>query len=106
MKADDGSNNDRPQKSKASAKELSEGRYVEDEAISQNAPLGAANAMRNVALEYDAKNLRKMFAVITKEGETTSYLPRESEATKQDNDKRSLSRMMWWTSYNANVVAL
>ena len=64
VKADDGSNHYWPKKSKATAKELSEGRYVEDEAISQNAPLVPANAMRNVAPEYDAKNKRKMFAVI------------------------------------------
>ncbi|NEQ35260.1 MAG: hypothetical protein F6K40_02640 [Okeania sp. SIO3I5] len=86
VKADDGSNHYWPKKSKASAKEFSEGRYVEDEAISQNAPLGPANAMSNVAPEYDAKNKRKMFAVITKEGDT-SYLPRKSKATKEEKDQ-------------------
>ncbi|MDJ0595619.1 MAG: hypothetical protein QNJ72_37490 [Pleurocapsa sp. MO_226.B13] len=82
-KAEDGSTQYLPKKSQATAKELSEGRYVEDEAISQTAPLGPANAMSNAAPEFDAEHKRKIFAVITKDGDT-SYLPRKSEATTQE----------------------
>ena len=56
---------------------------MEDEAISQNAPLGPANAMRNIEPKADADKNRKIFAAYTKEGETR-YLPRESEATSQE----------------------
>ncbi|MEM9483888.1 MAG: hypothetical protein AAGA83_09385 [Cyanobacteria bacterium P01_F01_bin.116] len=83
VKADDGSTQYWPKKSQATAKELSEGQYVEDEAISQNAPLGPVNAMSNAAPKFDAENKRKIFAVITKVGDT-QYLPRESEATSQE----------------------
>ncbi|MBE7383699.1 MAG: hypothetical protein F6J95_020050 [Leptolyngbya sp. SIO1E4] len=83
VKAEDGSTQYWPKKSQATAKELSEGRYVEDEALSQNAPLGPANAMSNAAPKFDAENNRKIFAVITKEGDTR-YLPQKSEATSQE----------------------
>ncbi|MGD1804799.1 hypothetical protein ACP6PL_05065 [Dapis sp. BLCC M126] len=83
VKADNGSIQYLPKKSKATAKEFSEGLYVEDEAISQNAPLGPANAMSNIAPKFDSQKNRKIFAVITKDGETR-YLPRESEATSQE----------------------
>ncbi len=76
---------------------------MEDEAISRNAPLGPANAMRNAAPEYDAKNNRKIFAVITKEGET-SYLPRESEATKPEKGKGLFIPVHLVTTMKANVV--
>ncbi len=82
-KAEDGSTVYLPKKSQARAKELSEGRYVEDEAISQNAPLGPANAMGNIEPKFDADNNRKIFAVLTKDG-NRGYLPRESEATSQE----------------------
>ena len=82
-KADDGSTQYLPKKSQATAKELSEGQYVEEEWISENAPLGPANAMSNAAPKFDAEHKRKIFAVITKDGDT-NYLPRKSEATTQE----------------------
>ena len=83
VKTVDGNTQYWPKKSRATAKELSEGRYVEDEAISQTAPLGPANAMSNATPKFDVKNNRKIFAAIAKEGDT-QYLPRESEATSQE----------------------
>ena len=73
-KAEDGSTLYWPKKSQATAKELSEGRYVEDGAISQNAPLGPANAMRNIEPKFDADHKRKIFAVLTKDGDTRNLL--------------------------------
>ncbi|MDV3348293.1 hypothetical protein QGP82_06300 [Leptothoe sp. LEGE 181152] len=84
--ADDGSTQYWPKQSQATAKELSEGRYVEDGAISQTVPLGPANAMRNDAPRFDIKHNRKIFAVITKEGETR-YVPRKSEATDEEREQ-------------------
>ncbi|WP_143727673.1 hypothetical protein [Moorena bouillonii] len=83
VKADDGSTVYLPKKSQATAKELLEGEYVEDEAISQNAPLGPGNAMTNAAPKFDTDNNRKIFAVKDKDGNTT-YLPRKSKATSQE----------------------
>ncbi|NEO78819.1 hypothetical protein [Moorena sp. SIO4G3] len=83
VKADDGSTQYWPKKSQATAKELSEGQYVPDVWISQNAPLGPGNAMTNAAPKFDIDNNRKIFAVITKDGNTT-YLPRKSKATSEE----------------------
>ncbi|NEZ65382.1 hypothetical protein D0962_21850 [Leptolyngbyaceae cyanobacterium CCMR0082] len=81
--ADDGSTQYWPKQSQATAKERSEGRYVEDGAISLTVPLGPVNAMRNDAPKFDVKHNRKIFAVITKEGETR-YVPRQGEATAEE----------------------
>ncbi len=83
VKADDGSTVYFPKKSQATAKELSEGQYVPDVWISQNAPLGPGNAMTNAAPKFDIDNNRKIFAVKDKDGNTT-YLPRKSKATSEE----------------------
>nr|VFK63834.1 MAG: hypothetical protein BECKUNK1418G_GA0071005_10385 [Candidatus Kentron sp. UNK]VFK70944.1 MAG: hypothetical protein BECKUNK1418H_GA0071006_10445 [Candidatus Kentron sp. UNK] len=69
-----------PKKSEATARELKDGRYVADNAISQKAPLGAANAMTNKKPKYDLFKGRKVYAVVTGDGKTR-YLPRESDAS-------------------------
>ncbi|NEP33135.1 hypothetical protein [Moorena sp. SIO3B2] len=86
VKADDGSTVYLPKKSQATAKELSEGQYVPDVWISQNAPLGPANAMTNAAPKFDIDNNRKIFAVKDKDGNTT-YLPRKSKATSEEKTR-------------------
>ncbi|MDV3348295.1 hypothetical protein QGP82_06310 [Leptothoe sp. LEGE 181152] len=68
------------------ARERSEGHYVEDGAISQTVPLGPANAMRNDAPKFDTKHNRKIFAVITKAGETDNA-PKKSEAAAEEKDQ-------------------
>ena len=67
-----------PKKSEATAFELSQGRYINDDDISAQAPVGAVNAMSNRPPRYDIGRSRQVFAVDTPEG--TRYLPRESEA--------------------------
>ncbi|AOX01246.1 hypothetical protein BJP34_18980 [Moorena producens PAL-8-15-08-1] len=86
VKADDGSTQYWPKKSQATAKELSEGQYVPDVWISQNAPLGPGNAMTNAAPRFDIDNNRKIFAVKDKDGNTT-YLPRKSKATSKEKTR-------------------
>lgn len=68
-----------PQKSEATALELSRGKYIDDDAISRKAPLGTANAMSPLSPTYDLGKGRQVYAVKTPAGKTLR-LPRESEA--------------------------
>ncbi len=68
-----------PKRSEATALELSQGRYVDDEDVSAKAPLGAENAMSNLPSKYDVGKGRKVYAVKTPDGKTI-YLPREGDA--------------------------
>ncbi len=72
-----------PKKSDATAEELASGFYVEDDAISSKAPLGAAYAMSNNAPRYDIGTGRKLYGVIIPDGKTP-YLPLESEASDRE----------------------
>ena len=72
-----------PKWSQATARELASGRYVPDDAIRQNVPLGPGNAMSSAAPRFDVESDRKVFAVTTPAGETR-YLPRESQATTRE----------------------
>ena len=78
--AADGRTDYLPRKSEATALELSQGRYVDDEDISAQAPLGEATAMSNRPPRYDLGKGRKVYAVKTPAGETV-YLPRQGEAS-------------------------
>jgi len=79
----DGSTEYLPKRSEATAVELSQGRYVNDEKVSAKSPLGAENAMSNLPSKYDLGKGRKVYAVNTPEGKTI-YLPREGEANGQE----------------------
>ncbi|MEM9003401.1 MAG: hypothetical protein AAGE59_07745 [Cyanobacteria bacterium P01_F01_bin.86] len=83
-KAADGTVEYLPKQSDANAFELSQGRYVDDAAISAQAPLGATNAMSNRSPRYDIGKGRQVYAVETVDDagkRQTRYLPRESDAT-------------------------
>ena len=68
-----------PKKSEATALELNQGRYINDEDVSAKAPLGAENAMSDRPPKYDLGKERKVYAVNTPDGKTIN-LPREGEA--------------------------
>jgi len=72
-----------PKKGDATAEELAAGLYVEDDAISSKAPLGAANAMSNKPPTFDIGKGRKLYGVTTPDGKTR-YLPMESEASDRE----------------------
>ena len=69
-----------PKKKNATAEELAAGFYVEDDAISSKAPLGAANAMSNKPPRFDIGKGRKLYGVTTPDGKIR-YLPAESDAS-------------------------
>ncbi|MEP0914607.1 hypothetical protein NDI45_27275 [Leptolyngbya sp. GB1-A1] len=75
----DGSTEYLPKKSEATALELNQGRYLNDEDVTAKAPLGAENAMSDRPPKYDLGKGRKVYPVNTPEGKTI-YLPRKGEA--------------------------
>lgn len=87
----DGTREYLPKQSEATALELSQGRYVNDDDVSAKAPLGTENAMSDRPPKYDLGKGRKVYAVKvpssdkTKPGDTTKfdtiYLPREGDAS-------------------------
>ncbi|GAB4384354.1 MAG: hypothetical protein Kow00121_47700 [Elainellaceae cyanobacterium] len=74
-----------PRKSEATALELSQGRYVDDDDISAKAPLGEQHAMSNRPPKYDLGKGRKVYAVKIPGDNTkpdqTIYLPRKGDAS-------------------------
>ncbi|MEM9215337.1 MAG: hypothetical protein AAGD25_13440 [Cyanobacteria bacterium P01_F01_bin.150] len=105
---DDGTVDYLPRQSQATPQELFQGRYVEDELISDQVQLGVANAMTNGRPRYDRKRDRKLYPVegdrddnatallyaAVRNSEVSQddseppksvfYLPRESEATGKE----------------------
>ncbi|XOF34641.1 MAG: hypothetical protein ACL93V_04950 [Candidatus Electrothrix sp. YB6] len=87
-KAADGDTEYLPKRSDANSLELKQGRYVSDDDISLQAPLGAANSMSNTKPLYDMGKGRKVFPVKTKvknkdgsEKIKIIHLPSASDAT-------------------------
>ena len=68
-----------PKRSEATAAELQAGNYVNDEDISEQAPLGKLNSMSNEKPRYDPGKERTVFPVKTKDGKVI-YLPDASSA--------------------------
>ena len=79
-RASDGSTEYLPKRENATALELKDGNYIDDDPIREQAPLGELNAMSNQPPRFDIGKDRKVYAVKTKDGKTL-YLPRESEAS-------------------------
>ena len=72
-----------PLKSEATDKEIAKGLYVEDDALSNKTPLGAAGSMGSAKPKFDLGKKRKVYAVKTLEGKTI-YLPAESAASDRE----------------------